>query len=287
MTYAEFLDALELALYLELEIVENIHRVQVLKNNGVKLDGFSYEMNGNRICPTVYVNYFYKESLNEKDLQKLAKQILQFQRGSQIVEESDFLQLLNYEEVKDRIYYRLISRDKNEELLETLPHILWMNLAVVFYFEIPEDIIEQASALITHIQLEEWGISMTELYRIASENMGKIWTNLVPMESFLEKFGLELKHSGIYLLQTEKKHYGAAVILNSNILEQCYKILGEDFYVLPSSVHEVLILPLSMAPEKEEVDKMIQEVNENCVDAEDYLGDRAYRYFSELGALEL
>lgn len=287
MTYAEFLDALELVLYLELEIVENIHRVQVLKNNGVKLDGFSYEINGNKACPTVYVNHYYKESLNEKDLQRIAKQILQIQRGSQVLEESDLLQLLDYEEIKDHIFYRLISKEKNKELLETLPHILWMDLAVVFYFEIPEHMIERASALISFAQLKEWGISMPELYRMASENMDKIWTSLVPMECFLEKFGLSLQHSGIYLLQTGKTNYGAAVILNPNILEQCYETLGEDFYVLPSSVHEVLILPLSMAPEKEEVDKMIQEVNESCVDAEDFLGDHAYRYFSEFGALEL
>ena len=67
-----------------------------------------------------------------------------------------------------------------------------------------------------------------------------------------------------------------------NLMDKIADFLGEDFYILPSSTHEVLLLPESRAPSKEELDQRIQEVNREALEPEDYLSDHAY-YYSRSG----
>lgn len=67
-----------------------------------------------------------------------------------------------------------------------------------------------------------------------------------------------------------------------NLMDKIADFLGEDFYILPSSTHEVLLLPESKAPSKEELDQIVQEVNREALEPEDYLSDHAY-YYSRSG----
>ena len=132
MTYEEFLSGLEKAIFVQRREEETIKRVQVLKNNGVQLDGFSCVMEGHREQPTVYVNHYFREDVTKEDLCTLAAMVLKIQRDSMLHQTGDFEMLLDYEKMKKRIYCRLISRNKNEDLLKTVPWIPWMDLAIVF-----------------------------------------------------------------------------------------------------------------------------------------------------------
>ena len=142
MTYEEFLSGLEKAIFVQRREEETIKRVQVLKNNGVQLDGFSCVMEGHREQPTVYVNHYFREDVTKEDLCTLAAMVLKIQRDSMLHQTGDFEMLLDYEKMKKRIYCRLISRNKNEDLLKTVPWIPWMDLAIVFYMEIPGKLIK-------------------------------------------------------------------------------------------------------------------------------------------------
>ena len=148
MTYEEFLSGLEKAIFVQRREEETIKRVQVLKNNGVQLDGFSCVMEGHREQPTVYVNHYFREDVTKEDLCTLAAMVLKIQRDSMLHQTGDFEMLLDYEKMKKRIYCRLISRNKNEDLLKTVPWIPWMDLAIVFYIEIPGKLIKNATALL-------------------------------------------------------------------------------------------------------------------------------------------
>ena len=287
MTYAQFLDMLEQEICLLAEEEEHIHRVRVLKNNGVKMDGFSCCVRGRKEQPTVYVNHYYYEGIHRGEIRKLAQQILKVQRESLLEKGNDLLQVLEYEKMKERIYYRLISRERNEELLRDVPHLFWLDLAVVFYLKIPEEIIRNATALIHNSHMKQWGIDLKELYHIAAENMAEIPVMLEPMEQLLEGYGLEGKTSGMYVLGIREREYGAAVMLIPDVLRRCFRQIGEEFYVLPSSIHEVILLPVSYSGNPAELEALVKEVNETCVTPEDYLSGRVYRYFSDTGELKI
>lgn len=87
-------------------------------------------MEGHREQPTVYVNHYFREDVTKEDLCTLAAMVLKIQRDSMLHQTGDFEMLLDYEKMKKRIYCRLISRNKNEDLLKTVPWIPWMDLAI-------------------------------------------------------------------------------------------------------------------------------------------------------------
>lgn len=287
MTYEQFLDRLEQELCLLTGKGESIRRVRVLKNNGVKLDGFSCCVEGRREQPTVYVNHYFSGDMRPEDLKKLAEQILKVQKESLLARGGELLQVLKYENMKGRIFYRLISREMNEELLRDVPHLLWLDLAIVFYLKIPEEIIDNATALIHNSHMEQWGIDIKELYRTAAENMAGIPVMLEPMEQILRDCGLDSKTSGMYVLGIRGREYGAAVMLNPGVLRMCFERIGEEYYVLPSSIHEVILLPASCSDSAAELEELVREVNESCISREDYLSGHVYRYISGSGELKL
>ncbi len=286
MTYEHFLMRLEQCVMARTKDGEEIRQVQVLKNNGVRLDGFSYHMEGRREQPTVYVNQYYREGMGPEELGKIAELVLKIQRESRVLPEDDLLKLLDYNSMKSKIFYRLISKRKNEEFLAKAPWLPWLDMAIVFYLRIPERIVPDATALIYTSHLEHWGITMGELYRTASKNMSGLSVSIEPMETFLESCGIESGSSGMYILTNGRKEYGAAVIVDPEVQRMCYKRLGEDYYVLPSSIHELILLPGSFATTPEDLCTLVQEVNENCVSPEDFLSGNVYFYSSVTGQLK-
>ena len=108
---------------------------------------------------------------------------------------------------------------------------------------------------------------------------------LQPMEAFMECAGFEPVSRGMYILSNSRKEYGAAVFMDPGVQRMCREELGEDYYVIPSSIHELLLLPESLAADQADLDQLIREVNAACVSPEEYLGNHAYFYSGETGAL--
>ena len=90
----------------------------------------------------------------------------------------------------------------------------------------------------------------------------------------------------MHILSNRRKMFGAVVIIDPKVQRMCLERLGESFYILPSSIHELLLLPESLATTREELDQLIQEVNEACVSQEEYLSDHAYYYSAEKEEVE-
>jgi hypothetical protein len=281
MLYGSFLDCLEKEILHRSVSGEKIHRIQILKNNGVRLDGFSFQTEFRKEQPTVYVNHYYKEEIRLQEVEKIAEQILGVMRQSALRPGCNLEELLDYEKMKSRIFYRLISRKKNEELLKEVPFLPWLDLALVFYIRVPEDFLENATILIRNEHMERWKLDLHELYQRAIQNRRKTQVLFCPMEQFLENCGLSDVQSGMYVLSNEYREYGAAAIADPDIQKMCAQKLGENYYVLPSSIHEVILLPESMATTREELDALVQEANACCVSQEEFLSDHAYYYSAE------
>lgn len=146
MTYEKFLDCLEQELHDLMKNGEEIRRVEVLKNNSVRLDGFSYRMPYRKEEPTVYVNHYYRKNMDMTDIREIATAVLQIQRESRKLPSEELNEVLHFDRMKDRIFYRLVSRERNRELLEKTPHVDWMDLSLVFYLRIPDHIIRNADS---------------------------------------------------------------------------------------------------------------------------------------------
>ncbi|MCP1101748.1 hypothetical protein M2454_001280 [Aequitasia blattaphilus] len=187
---------------------------------------------------------------------------------------------IELEEVKDRIIFQLINPHRNQELLRDTPHILYLDLAIVFcvYYEQRAMIIKEN---LSHL----WKLNTETLYRIARENTERLLpSDFTSIEEVLTRLtGCEMKPEEeiMYILSNKQGIWGAASILYQGELKEIGKTLEEDYYVLPSSIHEVIIVPKSKAISREDLDAMIQEINETQVGEQEVLSNHAYYYNRE------
>ena len=272
----------------------NIVFHDVEKNNGVMLRAITIVNPGSNISPTIYLNDFKKQYEETHDIDEICNKIAELNEKHEGVE-FDVDSVVNFSKVKTRICAKLISRERNRNLLKTVPYRDFLDLAVVYFVSLEE--MEFASILIHDNLLEKWGVTEEELYSCAMENMPKLFPeSFLTMtqvlrgmiaDEFVDDENLAEIDDVIYVATNKKKVFGAAVMLYPNFLEHVRETIGSNFYIIPSSIHEILIIPETKAGlDKEELLETVQTVNDTQVSNEEILADNVYYYNSESKKIE-
>ncbi len=266
----------------------------VQKNNGVMLRAITIVNPDSNISPTIYLNDFKKQYEETHDIDKICNKIAELNEKHEAVE-FDVDSVVNFSKVKTRICAKLISRERNRNLLKTVPYREFLDLAVVYFVSVKE--MEFASILIHDNLLSRLGVTEEELYRCAMENMPKLFPeNFLPMtqvlrgmitDEFVDDEILAKIDDVIYVATNKKKVFGAAVMLYPHFLEHVRETIGSNFYIIPSSIHEILVIPETKAGlDKEELLETVQTVNDTQVSNEEILADNVYYYNSESKKIE-
>ena len=142
--------------------------------------------------------------------------------------------------------------------------------------------------LIHHDHMEEWGITHKQLIQLAEKNTPELFpASFFGIHEVLRQLNVEIEldegaEEQLYVLSNQQRNYGAAVILYPETLYRVAEELQSDYYIIPSSVHEVLVLKKErfQALQKDGVvlQNMIREINEDQVSAEEVLSDCPYFY---------
>lgn len=190
---------------------------------------------------------------------------------------------------KEKMFCQAVNADRNGALLENVPHERLHDLAFVVKCETGGD----RPVLITDDICEKSGLCKEELFQIVRKNsrregyqcttLGAILSGSFPGDIFSPD-GLPA-----YVLRNSRNLYGASALLSDDVLYHVYEIIGESFYVLPSSTHELILVPESFIKMKplSELKQIVSEVNREVVSEEDYLSDNVYYYDGETQNLEL
>lgn len=220
-----------------------IRVTKVTKNNDIQLTGVILMRESDNISPTIYLEGLYAEYQNGAAIEELAEKIIAFYKEQMPDSDlnMDFFQ--DFEQVKDRIFYKLVSFEKNRRLLEKLPHYRWHDLAIIFYYAMEEDKVGKASITIHNHHLAMWGQSADTLYRTAHINMRSSKPELlVSMKDLLaEMAGLQFgedTYIPLYVLTNREKLYGASALLYSERMKELADRWQSDLLILPSSIHE-------------------------------------------------
>ena len=199
--------------------------------------------------------------------------------------EIDTLELSNYEQMKTKLMIQVIPTEKNAEILADIPHRNVEDLSLVYRFVLNAGKNGQASALATNGMLENFGISPEQLHADAMENAPKafppsIKTMQEVMAQMLEIEPEELPAVNIdmYMMTCNGGLNGAGCIFYPGILDEAAEVMAGSFYILPSSVHEVLLIPDKSDTGSEELEAMVRQINEAEVAPEDRLSDTVYHY---------
>jgi len=285
MNYQQFVATLNERINQRLnpETTSQIH--SALKNNGAKRTGLTISQKGTNISPTIYLEEYYSQYQNGWTLDEITENIIQLYKEVRFKKSWEVRQVQDFKLAQSKVAYKLIHFAQNETLLKELPHIPYLDLAIVFFLLLETTEKGAATILITNDMLDYWNISLETLYQIALKNTPDILhADFKPMrvviQELLEKplSKVDLDDNCLYVLSNHHRHFGAACMLYERVLEDIGNQLNEDFYILPSSIHEVIILPASSCLNHDELSEMVVEINETQVSEEDVLSDHAYYY---------
>lgn len=283
MNYDHFILSITGCIEEKLEGSATVELQEILKINGVVAKGISIRKQGEKIAPVIYLQDFYEKFLQGATLEQLTEEILRQNREVQFVPEWNYEEILDFEKVKTKIIYRLINTEQNEKLLRDVPNLPVYDLSIVFYLMISESDVGRCSVLIRNSHLDYWKLPISVLYQCARQNTPRLLPHvMMPMEAYAPKYaGGVVAPSPLIVLSNSRGMNGAGVILYDRMPEKIYRYVGGKYYLIPSSIHEFLIVPWEPFLSVESIKEMVREVNENHVAKDEVLSDHVYYFDGE------
>lgn len=251
-------------------------KVHEVNKNGLKLTGIIRE--GKQGSAVAYIDDHYEDGDIEGAVEYV-KGIIDMELDHNI----DLEEISKYEFAKDKLRTMLVRIDWQGEDLVIMP-FGDTDLGIVFYVEISSGM----SFKVTKDIAEEWGVTASELWVQAKKEEPVLQDMVTAMfgggdENYLTDMPDEIPP--MMILRNKDNFRGASAIVGH--LKEISDVVGGDFVLLPSSIHEVLIVPIN-PEDKNEIDKytqLVRQVNGDVVDPEERLSDHAYYYDSNKGIL--
>ncbi|MBO4902461.1 MAG: hypothetical protein J5518_06685 [Lachnospiraceae bacterium] len=263
---------------------------EVLKNNGVKLMGLVMNEPGHKASPTIYLERFYDLYLDGTGLDEITDRIVEIGRESTLTDDFDMEFFSDYKHVKKNLFLKAVNREQNSELLSDVPYLPFLDLALIPYVLIRQREIGNASTIVHENMLSYWKVDDKRLLSDAMRNMERSYGyELTPMRELLcdlmqgEEEEIPEEEPNMYVLLSPGMHYCAALMAVESIMKAVSDRIGSDLVVLPSSIHEVIIVPTNEQGNEERLNELVRSVNETCVSSEEILSDHAYFYKRGLG----
>ncbi|MDD6057044.1 MAG: DUF5688 family protein [Clostridiales bacterium] len=304
MTYQQF--QYQICQFLEKELGSNQKLIMdsIIKNNDTRMDGITILSDACNLAPTIYLNPFFLQYKQGREFSEIADDIFKLCHSGLSYEKIDTAFFTDYEKVKSRIVFQLIHFERNQARLKTLPHFRFLDFAIVFCCLLESSPTGTATILIHNSHLDFWtSVTREDLHALAAKNTPAL------LKYELRKLSDVLKERipdadnvlasskslpcPLYVLSNQYKINGASCILYENLLQRFADRIKSDLYILPSSIHEVLILPVSEksftgSPSSvSDLNRMVQQVNATQLSGEEILSDHVYYFSRETGQLHM
>ena len=312
MTYETFLKWIPDMVQLQMGEGVKVRLHTIYKNNNVRRDALCILEDGCNVSPTIYLETYYEKLQQGYSLEQICEEICREYQANHCGMYMDMGSFYDFDKMKEKIVYKLIHYEHNQELLKDVPHRRFLDLAVVYYLLIEDPFIGSGTALIHHRQRQMWQVDEETLYQRAVVNtdhllgyqiqpMSQVILELLQkdmryqLEEDLEmgictgeqvdQWAVEIlahmmpteKHT-MFVLSNHNKYLGAAAILNRDRLSAFAEKMGCGFHVVPSSIHEMILIPDTESLQREDLRRLLQEINEEEENVQEYLSDQIYYY---------
>ena len=207
-------------------------------------------------------------------------------------EVKDFIS--SYDNVKDHTYLRMIPG--NSPILKDTPHRMIEDMALVvnIHLENFSDDRGRSVVVVSKPLMEMYGIDDAQLFADAEKNslanepmvftpLGDMIKNLIQAENLPTP-----EEAGIitYIASNKSGFQGAAIAGYPDFCKQAAETIGGSFYMIPSSVHEFILIKDDGTPKAKDLNKMIKNVNETVLEPRDLLSSQCYHYDAKAKVLE-
>ncbi len=293
MNYQEFInDVVE-------HVSASVHNGQkvviqpVMKNNGTTYDGLIIMDSILNISPTIYLNPYYHRYLNGVAMEDIYRDILDTYYNNLPKKDFDISLFRDFDKASQRIVFKLVNKEKNEELLKDVPYINFQDLALIFVCMVTDFMHDYATILIHNQHLALWDVSLEELYFIALDNTPKLLPHrFESFENMLERINFKDASSfsewNMFILTNRLKIHGCTCMAYPRLLKRIADFLEDNLIIIPSSIHEVLIIPEKSAKSDytmENFQSMITDINETELTDDEILSNHAYQFDRATGIL--
>ncbi len=251
---------------------------------------------GMNLCLDMFYEAIEKGRPYEEVLEKAMETIHESMNSAPAL---DIATLTDYGKLKETLVMQIVSAERNAEMLDGVPHKMMEDMAVVYRFMLKSDGSGTASILVTDQLLSSMGISPEQLEADAMEKapenkpakiqgMSEVMIEMMGIEQ-AEIMGIPMLNPAdeqIFVASVDNKVHGAVVLAYPGFLEQAKKVVGGSYYILPSSIHECLLVPDNGKMGFRELSEMVRDVNATQVAPEDKLTDTVYHYDGNDGIFE-
>lgn len=260
------------------------------------LTGLTILQPGEQVAMTIYLEPFAEQTEKGRPLDSIMQQIAKIQTNNKEQLPMDVSMLDNYKTVRPMLSIQLCDPETNREYLKDKPYTPCGDLAAFYRVQIAADDEGTASAAITEKMMQIWGISKEQLHKDAVQSesirnpvrlynmedlISKITFSTGPDNLFTRKEPLNIGLMPLYVLTNQNKINGAGVLAQDGVLERVGRLIGSNFYVLPSSIHEVIIVPDNGNMRLSEMEAMVREINATQVAPKERLSDKVQYYDRE------
>lgn len=278
---------------------------EVKKNNGLKRTGISILENGCNAAPTIYLENLFSEYRNGKPLEEICRIVAGINKNSALHKNINVCSFTGFSNVQGKICYRLVNAGKNSDLLQEVPHRFYQDLAIIYYILVTKEPDGISSITIKNNMMEWWDVDENTLYETARQNTPALFNGeIMPMAETLNSILAEIPECDVeeifglradsledmlpfYVVSNDSHINGAIAMLYDGILTEFCKKIGGDFYIIPSSIHEMIFIPILPYMEENTLLEMVREINVEHVAPEEQLSDYVYRYVAEDGCVRI
>ena len=272
----------------------------IIKNNDLKVTGLTIKKQSKNIAPTIYLESFFSRYENGAEFYSILKEIADERIKYESKENFDTSLITDFSKCSHLIIPRLVNKELNSSLLSQRPYTPLADLAVIYCISLGTTEDCSISVPITNNLMLSWNISTEELHNLAVANlpsiekssfqsMNEVMRKLIlpeiskefdgDIEKAEESISNMIPDNLMFILSNEKKTNGAAALLDNSIMQKVIEEIGDSFYILPSSIHEIIIVPNSLnIMDVAALREMVEEVNLSQVSPAERLSDNVYIY---------
>lgn len=267
-----------------------IDDVEVAKMNDQKLHGLTFRPKGSDAAPTLYIDDLYERHQNGEDLGFLLIDLAnryEEARHAPVPPDID----ISWEKVMDNLSFRLLEKRRNTDFLANMPYAdVGNGLALIVDINMPGDRNGDWRIAVNHGVMEALGVDKETLFFKA---MDDVLVNDPPILSDMTQalFSPDKENlldrsdpidpsdlGGMYVLTTESGNLGASALFYPDVQEKAAELMGSGYYVLPSSVHECILVPDVAGHNEKDLCAMVKEANRTVVEPKDVLSDNVYHF---------
>lgn len=296
MSYEQFLTLLTECLQKKLGSGYQFIPQNVLKTNGVVKHSLAIKNGISNIAPSICMDAFYLDYINKKmKLDYIAEAAYQIYKQNEVNCPIDASRFMDWNQIRNGIRCRIVNTENNKTLLSKIPHREFLDLSILYYLQVTVPDGTEGTIHICNEHMKFWNIDENRLYSEAWQNMRA--AKDAEVSSMMDMIGSALSvpqsrtshivGGQMYVLTNRNRLYGAAHMTDLDKMAEIAAQINNDLWILPSSIHEVILIPAIWNDSAAELANMVCEINKTELSASEILSCHVYYFSRDTGTVSI